>query len=129
MNHSEMMQQGVDSKFDTTLASLMRMHKELEEANWYSGFFDLNNIELWLGALAALDREISPYLSEDQEKALVKVRVLEIKKVLPNKIIINSYRKKLDVYERHLRKLHSGKGFGIKADVDSMNSVALRSFQ
>lgn len=130
MKQTEMLQQGVDSKFDTTLASLMRMHQELEEANYYSGFNTIQSLQLWLSALTALDRELSPYISLAEEKLLLPVRVRLLPEDLPNKKFINDYfRKNLDSYERTLRLLHATHGFGMKADIDSMTSVALRSFQ
>lgn len=112
MDDLERMKEGDSSEFNSSLATLMRMHQEFVEANYYSGLNNLQGIQAWLGALRALDREISPYLGPEEKEQLNSVRV---KQMLGDPRLVPHYFERLDNYERLLREFHAKKGFGLKA--------------
>lgn len=110
---------GEGAKFNSSLADLERIHNLLMAANEASMS---NNLFAWLGALRALDRELCPYISDDEEEGLKTVRV----KTVPtdrraHRLIID----RLDGYESELRKLRGKKKLGIVAE-DDASTAALR---
>ena len=120
MNDLERFGDGAASEWNTSLATLMRMHQEMVEANFHSGYRTVESITGWQAALSSLDRELSPYIMKDEEEALDKVRVRSVTK---NKALVNVYFNKLDRYERSLRKIHTKRGFGIKASDNNPGSA------
>lgn len=119
MNDLERLRSGDGSKFNSSLADLERIHNLLVTANEAS----INgNLRAWLGALRALDREISVYLSDKELTELKAVRVLTIPGDYRATRIVGE---KLDAYEQMLRTFRSKKKLGIVAD-DDATTVALR---
>ena len=108
----DILRSGEGSQFNSSMASLMRMHQEMMEANHYSGYKNLHGLLMWQNALRSFERELSAYMTKEEQETVDKVRVVNI----PNKrSLIGFYYEKLDKYERELRSIHSTKGFGIKA--------------
>jgi len=110
---------GEGAKFNSSLADLERIHNLLMTANEAS---INNNLNGWLGSLRALDRELCPYMSDEEAKEIDKVRV----KTLPidrraHGLIID----RLDRYENELRRLRGKKKLGIVAE-DDASTAALR---
>lgn len=113
------LQAGEGAKFNSALADLERIHNLLVAANEAS---IMKNYAVWLGALQALDREISPYLSTDENKELEGVRVYGV--VTDNRAV-SLVSKRLNAYERLLRYFRSKKKLGIVAE-DDASSAAMR---
>jgi len=112
-------QTGEGAKFNSSLADLERIHLLLVMANEHSIQGELNG---WIGALHAIDREISPYLNKEEEGELNPLRVNNITSdPRANSLIKN----KLDTYERKLRFFRSKKKLGIVAE-DDASTAALR---
>jgi len=100
------------SQFNSSMASLMRMHNSMMDCNFYSGSRNYQGLVNWLNALRSFERELSPYMTEEETKVVSKARV---KSITRKDKLLNYYYERLDVYERELRFVHSKKGFGIKA--------------
>ena len=110
-------QAGEGAKFNSALADLERIHNLLVAANEASIRQDY---QMWLGALMAIDREISPYLSKEEEETLSHVRVTSLP---PDQRAINVMAGRLNTYERQLRYFRSKKKLGIVADDDASTAA------
>jgi len=106
------LQEGSGSQFNSSLATLMRMHQEMLEANYHSGFFTIQGAINWHAALRSLERELFPYMNEEEALLVDKSRVVNIRK---DNRMVAYYFERLDKYERVLRSIHASKGFGITA--------------
>lgn len=108
---------GEGAKFNSSLADLERMHNLLIAANHASVQGDF---VVWLGSLQALDREISPYLSDKENEVLNEKRVTSIPSSIQASSVIKN---KLNDYERELRKFRSVKKLGIVAQDDASTAA------
>lgn len=116
-NDLSRIQGGEGAKFNSSLADLERIHTLLMSANQSSIIGDFYT---WLGSLQAIDREISTYLSEKEDKELDTKRVREI---TTNKGARTIVVRKLTAYERELRMLRSKKKLGIVAQDDASTAA------
>lgn len=118
-NDIERLQGGEGSKFNSSLADLERLHNLLLIANRAS----INgSLKEWLGALKALDRELSPYLSQEEMEDVKKKRISSV----PNDTRAYGVAyDKLEAYENLLRRYRSLKKLGIVAE-DDASTAALR---
>lgn len=110
-------QGGEGAKFNSSLSDLERIHNLLVLANQAS---ISGRYTVWLGALHGLDREISTYLNDEEDKDLGKVRVLS---VIADSRAQSTMRRRLDQYERRLRYYRSKKKLGIVADDDASTAM------
>lgn len=110
---------GEGSKFNSSLSDLERIHNIIMLCNQAS---TIRNYPLWLNACNAFYREIVPYLSEDERRALDTVRVVHIPARGGADAVVYH---KLDAFEQELRFFRAKKKLGIVAD-DSPGSAALR---
>jgi len=122
---TKIIQSGDGSEFNSSLSTLERMHNLMMAANQASFYDSIEATQAWLDSLRALDRELSPYCNDDDETMLDNVRIKNIIIARKEKLL-HSIRNRLDKYERALRKIHSEKGFGIKAK-DDAGSAARRA--
>lgn len=118
-NDLERLQGGDGSKFNSSIADLERMHNLLLAANRASIY---GNVREWLGALKALDRELSPYLNEQEREEIKKVR---LGSVPYDERARGAVSDRLERYENELRRFRSKKKLGIIAD-DDVTTAALR---
>lgn len=109
MDDINRMRDGDVSLFNSSLATLYRMHQLFVEANYFSSD---NKTTDWWRTLQVIDRELSPYLNDEEEEALEDVRVFDVNS---DKRLYSYLNKRLDKYERKLREYHALKGFGLKA--------------
>ena len=103
---SELGQTG--SLFDMSIATLQRIHFSLIQGNVYSSIGDIPSLTSWYNSLSVVDREISPFLSETDEKELEPVRnkasgIPRLSSTRGVSINYYSMAKILDTYERKLR--------------------------
>lgn len=111
------LQAGEGAKFNSALADLERIHNLLVIANEASIKREFN---VWLGSLQAIDREISPYLSEEEHRELDRVRVSGVPSDNRALGLVNG---RLNTYERRLRYFRSKKKLGIVAEDDASTAA------
>ena len=117
--------EGVGSKFTSGLSTAQSMRRLLDEANESSGDWSVEGFSVWLSKLQSLDRELSPFLTKEEERELESVRIDWIpsfkKSVLSQAMPL--LRRKLDKYERLLRVFVNKKGFGAAARDDVRTAI------
>lgn len=119
----EILQAGDGSEFDKSFAALERMHSALLVANNASFSHTLHGCQMWLDALLVLDREMEAAYNDNDKKELDLCRIKQIPSGKGMERLIGGIRKKLDVYERKLRVIHTAKGFNIKAKLDGASAA------
>lgn len=119
MTDLDRIRSGEGAKFNSSIADLERIHNLLVICNNSS---IAGNINLWLGALQALDNELLTYLNDEEEETLQRVRIDSLPERMTNNTLI---RKRLRAYERLLRQYRSKKKLGIVAE-DDASTAALR---
>lgn len=125
MTEYERFREDGESKFNKSLDDLKRISRLQDMANYWSCQPSLDGRVGWMNILAALDRELSPYLNTNEENALKSLRVLSLPDNRYQKLLGNTpspqLTAKLDLWERKLRELISSKGMGLVAkDTDQI---------
>lgn len=125
MTEYERFREDGESKFNKSLDDLKRISRLQDMANYWSCQQTLDGRIGWMNILAALDRELSPYLDTNQEQELKPLRVTSLPDGRYTKLLGNNplqqHTTKLDAWERKLREIITAKGMGLVAkDTDQI---------
>lgn len=117
-----------ESKFNKSLEDLERISRLEEHANMISCVNTWEGHQVWQKLLSALDREISPYLDEEEEEKLKVVRIFVVPGMEHRKMIGHTptpaITAQLDRWDRELRRLIAKKGMALQKK-DTYGSIIL----
>lgn len=128
-NDLDRIRQGDSTLYNSTLDILQRINKLQEQAIMASYMHTPEGVLLWRNILEAMVREVYPYCSPEELEELQLNAVSEspianaLRNGRPSKPLIINYRKKLDRWEKVIRKIIAAHGMALKAGRDTSLAI------
>lgn len=125
--HTDMIQRDeASTEYNSNQLTVFRIDAIIQRCNMFKKVLNLEGLQYWLIEVQSLDAELEGLLKKEQEEEIAKLRVQQIRQTntqSPQFIMLQ--RKKIESYERVVRKFLQFKGLGVTAKIEDDPSHAM----